>query len=112
MPKVKRQTVRKVEGKAIKAARYARDNKAEGVVKDTAKNLSRGAAKNAATGLLRRNLSNPTKAEYKAAQMMQKQRATETGRTATRAAFVEKQAKKKAEEAKLGRALRGSGKKK
>jgi hypothetical protein len=112
MAKVKRQSVRKVEGKATKAARYARGNKAEDVMKGVAKDLSRGKAKNAVTGLLRRNLSNPTKAEYKAAQMMQKQRATETGRTATRAAFVDKQAKKKAEAAKLNRALRGTGKNK
>lgn len=110
MAKIKRQSVRKVEGKASKAARYAAYNKAEDVTRDTAKNLSRGKAKGISK--LTRSISNPTKAEYKAAQMMQKQRATETGRSATRAAFVDKQAKKKAEAAKLNRALRGTGKKK
>jgi hypothetical protein len=112
MAKIKRQTASKVATKAFVASRYAADNKSEDIVQDAAKNLSRGKAKNAATAALRRNLSNPTKAEYKASQMMQKQRATETGRSATRAAFVEKQAKKKAAAAKLNKALRGSGKKK
>jgi predicted XRE-type DNA-binding protein len=112
MANIKRQTAKKVATKAFLASRYASDNRAQDIMKDTAKNLSRGKAKNAVTAAARRNLSNPTKAEYKAAQMMQKQRATELGRSATRAASVEKKAKAKAEITKLNKALRGSGKKK
>ena len=66
MAKIKRQTASKVATKAFVASRYAADNKSEDIVQDAAKNLSRGKAKNAATAALRRNLSNPTKAEYKA----------------------------------------------
>jgi hypothetical protein len=83
MAKIKKKTVKQIQGTAAKASKYAAANKAEDKIRVTAMNISRGTPKSKVGKLVRGN-TNPTKAEYKAATAMQKQRAAETGRTYTR----------------------------
>ena len=119
MPKVKKQSVSQVQEKARTARAYAGQKikgagmlggpTAEGVLKDTAKNLSRGKARG--LGKVGRAFSMPTKAEERAALMMQNTRAAELERSAARAASVTKRAKAKAEKARTTRALTGNTKK-
>jgi hypothetical protein len=121
MPKVKRQRVSEVQEKARKARAYSGQKlkgagmyggpEAEYVLQETAMNLSRGKAKGIAGKLKRGFYDMPTKAESKAALLMQNQRAAETERSAARAAAVTKRAKAKAEKAKTTRALTGQASK-
>jgi hypothetical protein len=121
MPKVKRQRVSEVQEKARKARAYSGQKlkgagmlggpEAEYVLQETAMNLSRGKAKGVGGKLKRAFYDMPTKAESKAALLMQNQRAAETERSAARAASVTKRAKAKAEKAKVTRALTGGAKK-
>ena len=107
MPKVKKQSVRDVQRKAQSARDYARYGQAENEVSDAAMNLSRGPKK----GIEKVIGRSTTKAESKAAKLMQTQRAAETTRSAVRAAAVTKRAKAVAEKAKTTRALTGVTKK-
>lgn len=119
MPKVKKQSVSQVRRKAETARAYAGQKpkgagmlggpKAEAALLETAMNLSRGKAKG--LGRVGRAFSMPTRAEERAALMMQNTRAAETERSAARAAAVTKRAKAKAEKAKATRALTGGAKK-
>jgi hypothetical protein len=122
MPKVKRQRVSEVQEKARKARAYAGQKskgagmlggpEAEYVLQETAMNLSRGGKPKGIAGKLKRGFYDmPTKAESKAALMMQNSRAAELERSAARAASVTKRAKAKAEKAKTNRALTGGSKK-
>jgi hypothetical protein len=118
MPKVKRQRVSEVQEKARRARAFAGQkakgvgmmggSSAENTLVNTAMNLSRGKKP---TGLGRLVPRYPSKAEEKAALLMQNSRAAETERSAARAAAVTKRAKAKAEKAKVGRALTGGAKK-
>jgi hypothetical protein len=120
MPKVKKQSVRQVQEKARTARAYSGSKlkgagnlggpEAEYVLQETAMNLSRGKPKKF-LDKLGRGFSYPTKAESKAALLMQNTRAAELERSARRAASVTKRAKAKAEKAKTTRALTGNGKK-
>jgi hypothetical protein len=121
MPKVKRQRVSEVQEKARTARAYAGQKpsksgglggaEAQYVLQETAMNLSRGRPKTAVGRVAREFFSGPTKAESKAALMMQNSRAAELERSAARAASVTKRAKAKAEKAKTTRALTGGAKK-
>lgn len=114
MAKIKRQSVSEVASKAKTARVYATDKLSkkygwsEGILEETAMNLSRGKAKGAEKIFGR----TPTKEEKKAARLMQNTRAAELTRSATRAAAVTKRAAKKAAEAKVKKALTGSAAKK
>jgi hypothetical protein len=116
MPKVKKQSVSQVQRKAERARDFAgqkprtRKNyaEAEWELQDTAMNLSRGKKASGAEKIFGRY---PSKAESKAALLMQNTRAAETERSAARAAGVTKRAKAKAEKAKVGRALTGGARK-
>jgi hypothetical protein len=83
MATIKKKTAKQIAGTRTRAAQYAEANKAEDKVRVAAINLSRGVPKSKA-GKLARSVSNPTKAEYKAATAMQKQRAAETDRAYAR----------------------------
>lgn len=111
MPKVKKQSVSKVQEKARTARAYANDKfYSEYATEQAAMNLSRGPKK----GIEKVPLIGtryPNSAEKKAAKLMQNQRAAETERSAARAAAVTKRAKAKAEKAKVTRALTGGAKK-
>ena len=111
MPKVKKQSVSKVQEKARTARAYANDKfYSEYATEQAAMNLSRGPKK----GIEKVPLIGtryPNSAEKKAAKLMQNQRAAETERSAARAAAVTKRAKTKAEKAKTTRALTGQASK-
>lgn len=122
MPKVKKQSVRQVQEKARTARAYAGQKskgagmlggpEAEYVLRETAMNLSRGGKPKGVVAKLKRGFYDmPTKAESKAALLMQNSRAAELERSAARAASVTKRAKAKAEKAKTTRALTGGSKK-
>jgi hypothetical protein len=116
MPKVKKQRVSEVQSKASRARDFAGQKprtkknwaEAEYALQETAMNLSRGKKASGAEKIFGRY---PTKAESKAALLMQNQRAAELERSAARAAGVTKRAKAKAQQAKVGRALTGGAKK-
>ena len=116
MPKVKKQRVSEVQSKASRARDFAGQKprtkknwaEAEYALQETAMNLSRGKKASGAEKIFGRY---PTKAESKAALLMQNQRAAELERSAARAAGVTKRAKAKAQQAKVGRALTVGAKK-
>jgi hypothetical protein len=118
MPKVKKQRVSEVQSKASKARAFSGQKlkgagmfggpEAEWELQEAAMNLSRGKKANTREKIFGRF---PTKAESKAALMMQNSRAAELERSAARAASVTKRAKAKAEKAKTLRALTGGAKK-
>lgn len=121
MAKVKKQSVSQVQEKARTARAFAGQKlkgagmlggpEAEYALQETAMNLSRGKAKGVGGKLKRAFYDMPTKAESKAALMMQNSRAAELERSAARAASVTKRAKAAAEKAKTTRALTGGAKK-
>ena len=83
MANIKKKTTNQIRGTATRATIYGTSNKAEEKILAAAKGLSRGPAKSKLEKA-KRAVSNPTKAEYKAATAMQKQRMAETGRAYTR----------------------------
>ena len=83
MANIKKKTEKQIQDAATRASIYAGSNKAEEKIIAAAIALSRGPSKSKLDKLVR-TVSNPTKAEYKAATAMQKQRFAETGRAATR----------------------------
>ncbi len=109
MAKIKKQSISELSEKARTARAYANDkasrkyNWSEGILEETAMNLSRGKAKGAEKIFGRY----ATPEEKKAARLMQNQRATELTRSETRAKGVTNRAAKKAAAQKTTKALTG-----
>jgi hypothetical protein len=107
MAKIKRQSVREVERKALFARMNAQRNDYQESTLDTAMDLNRGKAR----GLDRLIGRTPTEGERDAARMMQKTKSAELDRSAARAKGVTNRAKAKAvkEDRRRGLTGRASG---
>jgi hypothetical protein len=107
MAKIKRQSVREVERKALFARMNAQRNDYQESTLDTAMDLNRGKAR----GLDRLIGRTPTEGERDAARMMQKTKSAELDRSAARAKGVTNRAKARAvkEDRRRGLTGRASG---